>query len=97
MTYKMTRSEVQALEQVLSLVITQKPDSMEDKLLISVMNNLYKKVVNKLLDLKPKYTLKIDAITELAFYVFFENQIFYPDYAGIIIKNICDKIEKQYV
>ena len=87
---------MQGFELVLSVIINITAEDMTQKLLICLMQDLYKKIAVKLMTLKPKYTLKMDVATEMAFYVVFEEAQFIPTDTGVLIKNICNQIQKQY-
>lgn len=97
MTYQLNKSQMQALEEVLSKILAFKNVDMLDKLLLCILTKLYKKVMVKLLDLKKKYKITLDEQTELALYIYFEDMPFNPtNYAANMIKSICNKIEKHY-
>ncbi len=81
------------LEQVLAIPHID----MTDKLLVAILHRLYKKCVVKLLDLKKKYTLEMDAETALAFYIYFNDEKFNPaNFTDITLKTICNSINQKY-
>lgn len=96
MTLKLTKAEMQAIEMELAEIINYQHMALADRLLIVILTRLYKKMVTKLLDLKKKYSLNIDEETELAFYLYFEDKACVPtDFTDILIKKICDSINKK--
>lgn len=97
MTIKLTKSELQALEQELAKIINYQHMSFGDRLLIILLTQLYKRLVVKLLDLKKKYSLKMDEATELAFYLYFEDKTCIPtSFTDNLVKKICDLINQKH-
>lgn len=97
MTLKLTKSQLQALEQALKQAITYEHVAMEDKLLVCILTRLYKRLVVKLLDLKNKYTITFDAETAMAFYLYFSGEVYIPtSLEGNTLKMICNQTEKIY-
>ncbi len=96
MTIKLTKAEVQALEIELREVITCQHMDINDRLLIVLLTMWYKKLVVKLLDLKNRYSIKMDEPTVLAFYLYFEDKQCVPtNFTDNLIKGICDKINQK--
>lgn len=97
MTFKLTKAEVQTLEKLLAEVIATEHFDLSDKLLVVILTKFYKKLVVKLLDLKNKYSIKMDEQTELAFYQYFYDEVYIPaDFTSNLIKTICDITQKKY-
>lgn len=97
MNLKLTKAEVQALEKLLAQIIGSSHMDMGDKLLVCVLTNLYKKLVVKLLDLKNRYSVKLDEPTELAFYLYFEGEHCNPaNFTDNLVKKICDSINQKH-
>ena len=97
MNFKMTKAEVQALEQVLAEIIGFQHFALEDKLLVCILTKFYQKLVIKLLNLKNKYSIKMDEPTEMAFFLYFQGEEFNPvNFNDNLVKTICDNIQKKY-
>ena len=97
MTLKLTKAQMQALEQELSIVFNNDHIAMQDKLLAILLNKLYKKLVIKLLDLKSKYTFVLDDETAIALFLYYEDVVYNPaQFNDITLKNICNDIERKY-
>lgn len=97
MNLKLTKAEVQAIERVLAEIIRLEHFAMEDKLLVCILTKFYHKIIIKLLNLKSRYNIKMDEQTELAFFIYFQDEQFNPvSFDDNLIKTICDNIQKKY-
>lgn len=96
MTYQFTRTQLESIEFTLSEIVKTEAVEMYEKLLISLIYKLCRRLKVKLIDYKKKYSVAIDAETEIAMYLYFEDKPFAPTYSQLLIKNICDNAEKQY-
>lgn len=97
MQLQLTKSQLQALEQELYEVMQIDHIDMTDKLLVCILHRLYKRIVVKLLDLKSRYNLKLDDETALAFYIYYNDEIFNSTaFNDVTLKTICNNINKQY-
>ena len=97
MTLQLTKSQLQALAQELHTCLQYEHIDMVDKLLVCILHRLYKRIVNKLLDHRNKYALKLDDETALAFYIYFNDQIFSPtEFNDVTVKTICNSINKEH-
>lgn len=97
MSIKLTKAEVQALELLLGQLIQFTHVDMGDKLLICILTAFYKRLVVKLLDIKPRYSIKMDEQTELAFFVYFDGEDCDPtNFTDNLVKKISDQIQKKY-
>lgn len=88
---------MQALELELSKVLQYEQFDITDKLLAMLLNRLYILLARKLIELKPKYTITIPDECAIALYLYYQGISYNPvDQSNIIIKNICNQVDKQW-
>jgi len=97
MTLHLTKAELQALEQKISIALNTEHKDIIDHLVIAILHKLYKRIIVKLLDLKKKYKLELDNETALAFFIYFNSEaLILTEFNDITVKIICNTIDKQY-
>jgi hypothetical protein len=97
MNLKLKKSELQALEKVLAQALQVEQISIEDKLAIAILSKFYKRIIIKLLDLKPKYNIQMDDTTALAFYQYYHLDSFSPqNFEDNLLLQICNNINQKY-
>lgn len=71
---KFSKREYFTLLELLERTILQDASkTAEDRLLIAILLNVYKKVHNKAIELKDKYTLTLKAEEAIAFYLYYRE------------------------
>ena len=97
MKLKLSKAQLQALEQELNVVSTHEHIDLEDKLLALLLNKLYKRIVVKLLDIRAHYSIQLDDETAMALLLYFRHEPFNPaSFNDQTLKQICDNIDRKY-
>ena len=96
MIYTLTRTALKSLSETLAAIMDTEPQSLSERLQLSIMHKLWKKTCVALLDQKSRYRFTIDRETHLAIASWFSDKTFRPSYATLLIKEICDRADKEY-
>jgi hypothetical protein len=99
MKLKLSKAEMQGLEQWLSVIVSSGlSDKLWHKLLIAVMKKFYEKVAKELVVLKNNYSIKMDDATCMAFVLMFD-QVFIlnpSNHADNLIIQLSNKFKQHY-
>jgi hypothetical protein len=100
MKIKLTKSELMALYTVFhSLVFQGNPTTMEIRLLQAILMGIYKKLHNKMVEVKKEYTLSLNVSEAISFWLFFNrcplNQSELPFEVNLILK-ISNQIHQKF-
>jgi hypothetical protein len=97
MRLRLSKAQAQELEQELSRIVKLDHTDMTDKLLALLLTKLYKKLAIALVDLKASYTMELPDETAIALFIYYQEDTYNPaNYRDILLKKICNDIEKKY-
>jgi hypothetical protein len=94
---KLSKSEMQALEKLLSYILALSATTIETKLVVCILKKFYIKIARALVELKPAYKIKMDDDVALAFALAFEDAIFDEDvYTRNLVLKLSNDIKQYY-
>lgn len=97
MRIKLSKAEMQSLEQLLSVVLEYKPPTTGEKLLIAILIKLYQKIAKALVVSQKQYSIKFDDATALAFCEAFAKMRFYPtDHSHNLVLKLTNQFKQHY-
>lgn len=94
--FKYTLSEMSAIRELFErTVCNDDSKEPEDRLLVAVLINVYKRIVKNMLDVKDKYTLKYKPEEAIAFVLYFKDVAALGIYENRLINMTIEQTDRK--
>lgn len=98
MQIKLNRSEIESLVGfVYDVIETSEATTLEAKLTVAILKKFYEKLAKAAVVFQKKYSVKVDDITAIAFWMEFRNWPLTPtDYTDNLVLKLSNQIQQHY-
>ena len=98
MQIKLTRLEIESLvDFVFDVIETSEATTLESKLTLAILKRFYEKLAKAYVVVQKKYSVKMDDITAIAFWMEFRNWPLTPtDFTDNLVLKLSNQIQQHY-